>query len=169
MERSSKGSGLTVLRMVLLAVGLAGLLYCGMLSVRLYSDIAPFNQMYYDASPEQDRQVSVRLVAALVGLPVSAVIVWVAGAWGLIFTRPRRWVGILALVLLAASVQACGACGSLPYGFGSSYEHATAEQHWHLKLSRWTAVVCLGAATVVWSLRPKGSRAAEPPGEPMIH
>lgn len=169
MERSSKGSGLTVLRMVLLAVGLAGLLFCGMMSVRLYSDVAPFHQTYDDASPEQDRQVSARMAAALIGLPVSAVVVWVAGAWGLILSRPRRWVGVLALVLLAASVQACGACGSLPYGFGDSYEHATAEQRWHLTMARWTAVVCLGAAMVVWSLRPKGSRAGEPPGEPMIH
>lgn len=149
----------------LAVVALAGILsaYCLWEVVALYAGPAPFKQMYYNASGEQNRVVTYRLPVALIVTPVAMIAMGAGLAGKRIVLHPKRWLRVLGFVFLFNAIHACGMCGSLPYGFGSSYEHASAEQLKHLQFTRYTTFVSLGLAIIafVFSAGPRRRGVAE--------
>lgn len=156
------------LRVRIAVLALAGILaaYCLWETMALYAGPAPFRQMYYDASGEQDREVTRRLPVVLILVPIAIIAMGAGLAGKRIVLHPKKWLGVLGLVLLLNGLHACGMCGSLPYGFGSSYEHASAEQMRHLDFTRYTTFVSLGLAMLafVFSAGPRKRSVAEMDG-----
>lgn len=138
-----------------LVLAIAALPFATRYIVRLYSDAAPFHQNYRDATTAQNQAVTTNLNASLIAVPMilAAVLALVLFA---LRGRVRRALPAVALVAAAAAAHALYIRLSLPYGFGSAYEHASAEQLWHMSLVRtcvwiWTVVavglVCATLAT----------------------
>jgi len=144
------------------ALGAAALGYCAYEAWQLYTQPAPFHQMYYKATPQEDRAVTYRLFPALVGLPLAVIVTIVAIRAPRIRLDPRRWLRVLAWILLLTAFQGCTACARFPYGFGSSYEHATAAQHFHMAIAGRTASVALVLAVFLFAITPKRRRARLP-------
>ncbi len=134
--------------------------------VALYSGPAPFRQMYDEASGQQDQEVTRRLLVVLILVPIAIVAMGAGLAGKRIVLHPKKSLRALGLIFLLNGVHACGMCGSLPYGFGSSYQHASAEQMRHLDFTRYTTFVSLGLALVafVFSAGPRRRGVAEADG-----
>src|SRR5947207_911853 len=120
----------------------------------LYRGPAPFRQFYAQATDAQNAPVTMRMMAALIGLPLAAMGVVLALAGRHVRSNPKRWLRLLAGMCLLAALQAWLVRFSLPYGFGSSYDHASLPQLDHLSLSGNVGAyaVLLAAGMVVLSI-----------------
>lgn len=119
--------------------------------VRLfYADVAPFHQMYLLATPAQDAAVTKRLLMAHFLFPGLVLALLLVLAPSVVLRNARRFRRILGLFFLLAGLQGCATVARLPYGFGSSYEHASAAQHHHLALAGWTGILGIGIAVLLF-------------------
>ncbi|MGH7133769.1 MAG: hypothetical protein ACREJO_17715 [Phycisphaerales bacterium] len=132
----------------------AALALCAAALVNLYLGPAPFHQHYARATAAQNATVTTRMIAGLVGVPLGVICVTAALAGPHILSHPRRWLLVLAGLCLLGALQAWLVQLSLPYGFGSSYEHASPDQLVHLHLSGMvgTYAIALAAALAVLSI-----------------
>lgn len=151
MASSAEGRSDARVRLVVAALAAILAAYCLWEVVALYAGPAPFRQIYNEASPDQDREVTRRLPVLLILAPAALIALGGALVGARATRHPKRWLRVLGLVFLLNGLHACGMCGFLPYGFGSSYEHASAEQMRHLTFTRYTAVVSVGLAIVAFA------------------
>lgn len=122
---------------VALLTGIAALIVSAWNAWLLYTDAAPFRQPYRSATSQQNAAVLARMGVVLGGLPMSAAFLGLA--W---LRRPatRKWIAVVGGACLLTSVHAQSIAARLPYGFGSSYEHASPAQHTHLMLAQAVAI-----------------------------
>ncbi|HPO94175.1 MAG TPA: hypothetical protein PL072_11970, partial [Phycisphaerales bacterium] len=121
-------------RWVLVAAAVGVLVWCGVAAWWLYTESAPFRQPYLSATAAQNEAVTVRLVVVLIGLPLGAAVLVACAGWRKLIVN-RRGLVLLSAVWLAGAAHACMVRLLLPYGFGSAYEHASAEQMMHLRVA----------------------------------
>jgi hypothetical protein len=141
-------------RWVLAAAATGVLVWCGVAAWWLYTESAPFRQPYLSATAAQNAEVTARLVVVLVGLPLGAAGLIACAGWRKLIVN-RRWLVLLSAMWLAGAAHAYMVRLSLPYGFGSAYEHASAEQMMHLRVALLVggAGLVLAAATMAAAVR----------------
>lgn len=137
----------------------------------LHSGPAPFHQDYRLATDDQNEVATRRIALALLGAPTALGLLLGAMFVGRADMTPRRAAIALAFMFILVGVYGLGIYGSLPYGFGSGYEHASPAQRFHLKLAGTTGSVAfvLGflSLVVVRSMKPRPSAPALPNAGPM--
>lgn len=147
MPDSDKKHGLQVRATALVAATVVLLISVWQIRL-LYAEVAPFHQRYLVATPAQNASVTNRLYIAFVTLPLVAVLLCIAtGGVGAVWTRGG--LRIVAGACFVTGLHGWFVWSRLPYGFGSSYEHASAAQHFHLKLATTTGVAGLLLAAVL--------------------
>lgn len=118
----------------------------------LYTEAAPFHQRYAAATDVENIAVTRRIGIALLGPPVGVSLLC-AAAMGSAIARSRR-ICLLAIAaaLLLTALHGCYIRWHLPYGFGSSYEHASSDQRVHLALAGTGSIAAFGLAVVLLGL-----------------
>lgn len=139
------------MRMCVLAGATAALGICAWQAWLLHSGPAPFRQDYRLATGDQNVVATRRIALALLGAPSAFGLLLGAMFVGRAVLTPRRAALALALMFFVVGVYGLGVYGSLPYGFGSGYEHASPAQRFHLKLAGTTGSVAfvLGVLSLV--------------------
>ena len=157
-EQTSKSKAWA--RWVLAAAAVGVLVWCGMAAWWLYTESAPFRQPYLSATKSQNEAVTARLVVVLVGLPLGAAALVACAGWRKLIVN-RRWLVLLSAVWLAGAAHAYMVRLSLPYGFGSGYEHTSAEQMMHLRVASMVGGAGLAAAVATMAAAVRMGRRVE--------
>ncbi len=135
MQEAGSGTAQWARWMMLTLAG-AAVLFCAGPARLLYTDPAPFHQSYRESTDAQDLAVTRRMIAALVGAPLSLAAIVIALAGPRLAQRPKRWGRILACIFLLNALQSGAVYLSLPYGFGSGYQHTKEAQLAHMTWAR---------------------------------
>jgi hypothetical protein len=133
-------------QIAVLLAALGGLVLVANAVRPLYQEGIRFYQ--YQSSAESIL-VTRRLTMALWVLPALLGTIALAGLpW--LTRRAAVYLHVLAGLALAAGVQGCVIVLTLPYGFGSGYEHVSAEQSRHLRMSGYTGLTGVLVAVGLW-------------------
>ncbi|MBX3373846.1 MAG: hypothetical protein KF817_08420 [Phycisphaeraceae bacterium] len=145
----SPGRTRRFMRMTCVVVlGLAAL-YVAREIVLLVTGPAPFHQVYSRATDAQNAEVTRRLCLMLFAAPfVLAAIPWAAFP-GRFLRHASRTIGLVAVCLLSGGLTGWVVLLFLPYGAGSSYEHASSEQRLHLDICRMGGAVFVVAGVLL--------------------
>jgi hypothetical protein len=127
-----KRSPLRWTALVVLCVALA---YVGLEMALLVVEPAPYNQGYGRATDAQNASVTRRLALAVFAAPLLTVLTIYAVFPAKTFSTSSGLPKLIGAILLLSAFGSCAVGFSLPYGFGSGYEHASAAQHTHLNLT----------------------------------
>jgi hypothetical protein len=124
---------LRVLRIAMLLAVLAALIPVAVQVGLLYQEGADYEQ-----PPAESLLITRRLILALYALPALLAAASFLALPRLTCCNAVRCLRVLATLSLLTGMQGCVIVLSLPYGFGSGYEHASAEQWRHLRMTGYT-------------------------------
>lgn len=134
-------------RHLISAASALALAFCAWHAIQLFAPPAPFAQLYTKATVAQNAEITRQMALTVIGGPI-ALIVTLLASWPVLTVTRARTCLVIGVVMLCAGIVGTALGWSFPYGFGSSYMHASDAQRLHMAIGMRSGAVFFAAGIV---------------------
>lgn len=134
-------------RHLISAASALALAFCVWHAMQLFAPPAPFAQPYTKATAAQNAEITRQIAITVIAGPIALILTLLA-SWPMLTVTRARTCLVIGVVMLCTGIFGTALGWSLPYGFGSSYMHASDAQRLHMAIGMRSGAVFFAAGIV---------------------